>query len=215
MTDFIESPRFPDLIAQGSRGGPRYRVGKTTVVSGAVYRNLVWDWARHEYDAACGVNTAALHEQLLYFFHVLGGPAIGFRFKDWLDYKSCSRSATPTSLDCAIGTGDGTDATWPLYKVYVQGSYSRLRRIRKPVSTTVLVAVAGILKTETTHYTVNYATGVITFTGGNIPTTGQAITAGFEFDVPVFFAEDIHQYTWQDFASGVAQVPLIEDKYSD
>ncbi len=215
MTDFIEAPRFPDLIAKGSRGGPRYRVSKTAVVSGAVYRNLNWSWARHEFDAACGVTTVALHEQLLYFFHVVGGPSIGFRFKDWLDFRSCLRSATPAATDCAIGTGDGVTATFPLYKVYVQGAYSRLRRIRKPISGTLLVAVAGVLKTAGVHYTADYALGRVTFTAGNIPTAGQAVTAGFEFDVPVFFAEDIHQYTWQDFASGVAQVPLIEDKYSD
>jgi len=215
MTEFIESPRFPNVISKGARGGPRYRVDKTAVRSGAVYRNLVWDWARHEYDAACGVRIASALEVLLYFFHVVGGPSIGFRFKDWLDYKSCIRSATPTALDCSIGTGDGSDATWQLYKTYVQGAYSRQRQIRKPVSGTVLVAVAGTLKTETTQYTVDYTTGIITFTAGNIPTVGQAITAGFEFDVPVYFAEDIHQYTWNDYVSGAAQVPLIEDKYSD
>jgi uncharacterized protein (TIGR02217 family) len=85
----------------------------------------------------------------------------------------------------------------------------------KPVSGTVLIAVAGVTKTETTHYTVNYTTGVVTFTGGNIPTAGQAITAGFQFDVPVCFDQDVHQYTWKDFASGTAQVPLVELKYGD
>lgn len=215
MTTFIESPRFPDLIAAGTRGGPRYKNSQVGVVSGKVYRNLLWSYPRHEYDAACGVNTAALLEQLLYFYHVVGGPNIGFRMKDWADYKSCIRSATPAATDCEIGTGDGATAAFQTYKKYVQGSYSRLRKILKIVSGTLLVAVAGSAQTEGTHFNANYNTGVITFTAGNIPASEAAVTAGFEFDVPVFFAQDIHNYTWADFDSGSAQVPLIEDKYGD
>ena len=59
-----------------------------------------------------------------------------------------------------------------------------------PVNGTVEISVAGVPKTETTHYTVDYATGMVTFTPGNIPAAAQAVTATFEFDVPVRFAED-------------------------
>jgi uncharacterized protein (TIGR02217 family) len=215
MTTFIETPRFPDDISYGSRGGPGWSTNVVETDSGAESRNQRWSYPRHEYDVAFGVNTLARLEALLMFFHVVAGKAIGFRFKDWLDFKSCLRAGTPSATDCAIGTGTGALATFQLVKIYTQGSYTRSRKILKPISGTLLVAVAGTTKSEGTHYTVNYATGVITFTGGNIPTNGQAVTAGFEFDVPVRFDTDKLSINLNDYNSGAAQVPLIELKYGD
>jgi uncharacterized protein (TIGR02217 family) len=215
MTSFIESPRFPEDISYDSRGGPRFNTRRIQTLSGQVIRNQLWSYPRHEYDCSYGINTVVRHENLLYFFHVVGGPAVGFRYKDWMDFKSCLRSATPAATDCAIGTGTGALATFQLVKVYTQGSYTRSRKILKPVAGTIKVAVAGTEKTITTHFTVDTTTGIVTFTGGNIPTAGQAVTAGFEFDVPACFDRDVHEYTWKDFASGTASVPLVELKYGD
>ena len=215
MTTFIESPRFPDDISEGSRGGP---VWATTVVeqdSGSESRNQRWSYPRHEFDVAYGVNTLARMEALLSFFHVVAGRAIGFRYKDWLDYKSCGRTATPAATDCAIGTGTGALAAFQLVKTYTQGSYTRSRKILKPIATTVLVAVAGSVKTAGTHYNLADTTGLVTFTSGNIPSAGQAVTAGFEFDVPVRFDTDRLSVNINDYNSGAAQVPLIELKYGD
>ena len=52
------------------------------------------------------------------------------------------------------------------------------------------VAVAGVEQTAGTHFNVDHATGVVTFTGGQHPAMGQSVTAGFEFDVPVRFDTD-------------------------
>ncbi len=215
MTTFIESPRFPDDISYGSRGGPGWSTTVIETDSGAEARNQRWSYPRHEFDVAFGVNTIVRMEALLSFFHVVAGRAIGFRYKDWLDYKSCARSATPAATDCAVGTGDGTTAAFQLKKVYTQGSYTRSRKILKPIAATVLIAVAGTVKTVTTHYTLNDTTGVVTFTAGNIPTAGQAVTAGFEFDLPVRFDTDRLSVNLNDYNSGAAQVPLIELKYGD
>ena len=140
---------------------------------------------------AYGVNTLARMENLLSFFHVVAGKAIGFRYKDWLDFKSCGRTATPAATDCAIGTGTGALAAFQLVKTYTQGSLHpqpqdpeadrgdgarRGRRIRQD--------------RHDAHYTLDDTTGIVTFTAGNIPTAGQAVTAGFEFDVPVRFDTD-------------------------
>jgi uncharacterized protein (TIGR02217 family) len=51
----------------------------------------------------------------------------------------------------------------------------------------VLVAVTGVERTEGSDFILDAATGVITFTPGHIPAGGTAVTAGFEFDVPVRF----------------------------
>ena len=72
----------------------------------------------------------------------------------------------------AVGTGDGTTTVFYLDSVY-------------PVNGTLTVYVSGTAKTETTHYTVDYDAGKITFTAGNIPTAGQAITADYRYtDIP-------------------------------
>jgi len=214
MPDFIETPRFPEDISYGSRGGPSYNTRVVQVDSGALIRNSLWAYAQHNFNVAYGINTLAKLEALVYFFHAVAhGRAVGFRYKDWLDYKSCLRSAAPSAGDVWFATGDGATASFQLYKGYTAGSSSQARPIYKPVSGTMMIAVGGTAKTESTHYTVNYATGMVTFTAGNIPAAGQHITAGFEFDVPVCFASDELSVNIEDYNSGMAQVMLTELKY--
>ena len=215
MTTFIETPTFPVDISYDSRGGPGWSTNVVETDSGAESRNQRWSYPRHEYDVAYGLKTTTRLENLLSFFHVVGGKAIGFRYKDWMDYKSCATSSTPAATDCAIGTGTGALATFQLYKTYTQGAYTRSRKILKPVTATVKVAVAGTEKTITTHFTVDTTTGIVTFTAGNLPTNGQAVTAGFEFDVPCRFDTDKLSIDLTYYKSGAAQVPLIELKYGD
>ena len=215
MTTFIETPRFPDNISANSRGGPGWATTVVETDSGDERRNQRWSYPRHKFDVAYGIKTIAGLETLLSFFHVVAGKAIGFRYKDWLDFKSCARAASPAATDCVIGTGTGALATFQLLKTYTQGAYTRSRKILKPIASTVLIAVAGTTKTLTTHYTLDATTGIVTFTAGNIPTAGQSVTAGFEFDVPVRFDTDELEVNLQYYAAGSAQVPLIELKYGD
>lgn len=212
---FIESPRFPDDISYGSRGGPGYETTVIETDSGAESRNQRWSYPRHEYDVAYGTNTLARLEALLKFFHVVAGRAVGFRYKDWLDYKSCDISGTPAATDCNLGVGTGAQAAYQLRKGYIQGSYTRFRKILKPVAGTVLVAVDGSPRTITTHYTVNTATGVVTFTAGNLPAAGAVVTAGYEFDVPCRFDTDRLSINIETYNAGAANVPVIELKYGD
>jgi hypothetical protein len=50
-----------------------------------------------------------------------------------------------------------------------------------PADAHVNVSVGGVLKTVTTHYTVDTATYTITFTGGNIPASGAKIIVEYEY----------------------------------
>jgi uncharacterized protein (TIGR02217 family) len=215
MTTFIESPRFPEDISATSIFGPGYSTSVVTANSGAERRNQAWSYPRHRGDVAYGIKTLARLENLLSFFHVVAGKAIGFRYKDWGDFKSCGRDGTIAATDCTIGTGTGALAAFQLIKTYTQGSYTRSRKILKPIASTVLIAVAGTTKTVTTHYTLDAATGIVTFTGGNLPTAGQAVTAGFEFDVPCRFDTDYLPVNLEHYKAGSVQVPLIELKYGD
>jgi len=62
---------------------------------------------------------------------------------------------------------------------------------------------------ETVHYSVEAASGIITF--ADAPAEGADITAGFEFDVPVRFDTDRIQTSVASFQAGdVPSVPVVE-----
>lgn len=79
-----------------------------------------------------------------------------------------------------IGTGDGTNATFQLKIIRSTGVRTAQKNILHPKSGTVVIKVDGVTKTETTHYAINYSTGVVTFTGGNEPANGHEVRADFD-----------------------------------
>lgn len=203
--------RFPDDIARGASGGPERRTEIVTLGSGFEERNQRWADSRRRYDAGYGVKRIDDLHTVLAFFEERRGRLHGFRWKDWADYKSCSPNDMPGATDQAIGTGDGTTAAFQLVKVYGSAYAPYSRDIAKPVSGTVRIAVAGAVKAEGTHYSVNYATGIVTFTGGNIPSAAQAITAGYEFDVPARFDTDTLTFNLDSFKHGaIPNIPIVE-----
>lgn len=207
----FDDVRFPVEISRGAVGGPERRTDIVTLASGFEERNQTWADSRRRYDAGYGVKAVDQLHAIIEFFEARRGRQRGFRWKDWTDFKSCAPGATPTSNDQAIGTGTGALATFQLVKVYSTSSNPYTRTITKPVSGTVKVRVAGVEKTEGAHYTVNHTTGVVTFTGGNIPANGAAVRAGYEFDTPVRFDTDRLQVNLAHFFAGsVPQIPLIE-----
>ncbi len=67
------------------------------------------------------------------------------------------------------------------------------------------------MQTPGTAYTVDHATGLVTFLAGHIPAAGAAITAGFEFDVPVRFDTDKLEINIQGFRHGaIPSIPIVE-----
>lgn len=86
-----------------------------------------------------------------------------------------------------IGTGDGTTAAFQLRIIRTTGVRSATKNTLHPKSGTLVVRVAGVTKTETTHYTVNYSTGIVTFTAGNIPAAAADVRADFHYYTAVRF----------------------------
>jgi uncharacterized protein (TIGR02217 family) len=155
-------------------------------------------------------DTGTLYD-LMRFWEICEGPLHSFAYHDRLDHKSCAPRATPSMLDCLIGTGDGATATFQMRKSYTLAATTRYRTILLPKSGTVLISVDGVLKTETTHYTVNYLTGIVTFTGGNIPAAGKLVKAGFWFYCKVRFDSNDLSQTYEGFKTGaMGSIPLIE-----
>lgn len=133
----------------------------------------------------------------------------GFRWKDWADYKSCPASREVTALDQSLGHGDGATRDFRLLKTYRSGAWSSSRQIAKPVAGSVRVALAGTEITEGLGWSVDAATGIVTF--DTPPAVGAEITVGYEFDVPVRFDTDLIQVSVASFQAGdVPKVPVIE-----
>ena len=199
--------RFPDDISRNARGGPERRTQIVELASGDEERNASWANSRRRYDAAYGIRRADDLAAVVTFFEARNGRLYGFRWKDWADYKSCLLSQTPAATDQNIGTGDGATTAFQLVKVYSSGSQSWTRTITKPVVGTVLVAIDGM--EQTTGWSVDTTTGVVSF--ATAPAAGAAITAGFEFDVPVRFDTDTLDVTLDiERLGSIMSIPLIE-----
>lgn len=203
--------RFPASISSGAAGGPERRTEIVTLASGYEQRNSRWADSRRIYNAGYGVKTMDDLHAVLAFFEERRGRLHAFRWKDWADYKSCAPLGTVSAADQALGAGDGATASFQLIKTYGASFLPYVRTIKKPVAGTVTVAVAGTGKTEGVHFTVNTTNGLVTFMDGHIPAPGQAVTAGFEFDVPARFDTDRLEINVHGFRHGeIPNIPIVE-----
>ena len=201
--------RFPAAVSFGSSGGPERLTEVVTLANGHEERNAPWKHSRRRYDAGVGVRSLDDIEELISFFEARSGRLYGFRWKDWSDYKSCLPSQAPTFRDQTIGVGDGETVTFGLSKTYRSGPHSYIRRVQKPVAGSVRVGVQGGELAETTEFTVDFDTGLVTFVGP--PESDAEITAGFEFDVPVRFDTDRIYTSLASFQAGeIPDVPVVE-----
>jgi uncharacterized protein (TIGR02217 family) len=212
MTAFHEV-LFPLDISLKSAGGPLRRTDVVVLGSGAEERNARWAHSRRRYDAGYGVKTFDALSQVIAFFEERRGRLYGFRWRDRLDHSSAAPDAAIAATDQTIGTGDGASNTFQLSKTY-GALYSPYQRpVAKPVAGSVRVAVAGSEATEGTDFTVDSATGLVTFLAGHVPAVGAAVSAGFMFDVPVRFDTDYLEVDLSAFAAGaIPKIPLVEIK---
>ncbi|MGK6315238.1 phage distal tail protein, Rcc01695 family [Neorhizobium sp. DT-125] len=209
MSGFHEV-RFPLRLALGATGGPVRRTDIVNLSNGREQRNQRWRDSRRSYDAGSGVKSLADLYAVLEFFEARGGQLYGFRFRDPLDWKSCAPGETVSATDQVIGTGDGAAAAFQLVKTYADSGGSWVRRIAKPVAGTVAASVDGVAK-QAGSFSVDMATGIVTFSSGHVPGTGAIVRAGFEFDVPVRFDTDRIDVNLAHFDAGrIPTIPLTE-----
>lgn len=192
---FIET-RLSDDVAYAFRAIPRYKTQIAPLDNGKEQRDLKWTKAKRRFEAVYDKFTPTLYAGLLDCFHACGGSGYAFRFKDWSDYQVTAG---------ALGNTPGVNMTpVQLVKVYAFGSQSRSRTITKPVAGTVTVYSNGVAKAGA----IDTATGLFT------PTTnwaaGEALTATFEFDVPVRFENDELPTEYEDYAALSVDAVLIE-----
>jgi len=198
---------LPLRVGFGSKGGPNFSTEVIVIDSGYERRNQNWAQARRVFDARTGVRSAADAAMLLSFFHARAGRARGFRLKDWSDYSSAADNiSAPTFNDQTIAAGDGATVAFQLVKNYTSGGVSHVRIIAKPVSGSILIGVGGAQLAS--GWSVDTTKGIVTF--AIAPAAGQAITAGFLFDVPARFDTDYLPLSAENYVAYQADVPIVE-----
>jgi uncharacterized protein (TIGR02217 family) len=200
--------RFPTAISFGATGGPERRNEIVLLSSGREKRNARLSASRRRYDAGTGVRSLADLYDLTAFFEARRGSLHGFRFRDPFEMKSCRPESEPDPTDQALGTGDGSTRAFQLGKTYGEGEDAYLRAVTKPVEGMVRIAIDGA-ELAGTDFSVDATTGIVTF--AEAPADGAAITAGFEFDVPVRFDTEQLSVSLAAFKAGqIPAIPLIE-----
>ena len=85
------------------------------------------------------------------------------------------------------------------------------RPITRPIEGSVLVAVDSVAQVEDTDFTIDAATGIVSFLPGSIPAFDAQITAGYAFDVPVRFDTDEITVSLRAFQAGdIPSIPIVE-----
>jgi len=206
MAAFHET-RFPDEISYGSKGGPKRLTQVVTLKSGFEERNQAWKHSRRSYDAAVGIRNVSHLHSVLDFWEARRGRLYGFRWKDWLDYKSSRGRADPDYDDVVLDVGDNAKTAFQLVKRYEDGGEEYVRPINKPVIGTVLVSLNDV--SQPSGWTLDPTTGVVTFAVA--PSVGVVVKAGFEFDVPVRFDDDEIRLSADAFQAGsIPSINVIE-----
>lgn len=196
---FLETPRFPTNINYGVVGGPKYKTHVIEKNSGWENANIVWPYGRHEYDVVYAVKDQETIEALLAFFHAMKGRAIGFRFKDFADFKSCGVNSTPSYVDQPMaGTANGSNRDFQLAKTYVKGAHSTVRLIKKPVAGTVIVSI-NALPAAASAFMLNTTNGIVTFN----PDLTNSITAATRSNPCVLTADNSLTANQSIYISGI------------
>jgi uncharacterized protein (TIGR02217 family) len=194
--------RYPLALSFGSSGGPEFSTSVVMTASGQETRTIGWRQARRRYEVGSGIRSEKDLSVLLAFFESRQGRAFAFRFQDPLDYSSAPFGQTLAPTDQQFGVGDGVATQFMLVKHYG----SAVRRITKPVVSSVQVAVDNVVVTPV-H--IDGLSGAIEL--AQAPAKGALVTAGYLFDVPVRFEEDRLSLSAQGFAAGeILNVALIE-----
>jgi len=200
--DAFDDVLFPVAVGREASVEPRFSTDIAATAAGVEQRNSAWSDARLRFDVGPGLRSEEDLQALLAFFRARRGAAVGFRFQDSFDHSSNGMTGPPGPADQPLGTGDGAITDFQLVKHYG----GQARPITRPRAGTVRLSVAGVERVE--GWTLGER-GRILF--DDPPAAGDAVAAGFLFDVPVRFEEDRLGLSLTTFRAGEApSVPLVE-----
>ena len=172
--------RLSPRVEAGFSAVPGYSTRVVTLRNGSERRNAMWTAAKRRYTSRYASFDATGRADILNCVMATVGQTYAFLFKDWNDYRVTAQS---------LGTAPSGTTAVQLVKTYTFGSQTVTRTITRPRSATLTVYQAdGSGNPVAKAGTVSATTGL--FTPATAWTSGRALTATFEFDVPVRFATD-------------------------
>lgn len=213
--------RFPDKILRGAVGGPKWNTTVGTTDTGFEQRNQNWSASRRSWVVARRIVRESDLRDLLDFFQCRSGKAHGFLFRDPSDYYVGLSHTPGTGMVHAgahnFATGNASATVYQLTKRYSSGGVTVDRKITRPLdpgradapdnAVAIKVYLAGV--DQPTGWSLNYATGVLTFTSP--PGNGVAIGWGGMFDIPARFDTDEAELDIDAmFAAKWSGLPIIE-----
>lgn len=190
---FIET-RLLDELAYGFSGGPQWRTMVTPLRNRFERRNIQGSRPQHRFSGSFDRREAGVVATLLATHNATYGAAVGFRFKNWLDFTATAQ---------LLPAGTGAARTVQLTKAYTFGASSVAVPIRKPVAATVTLTADG----SPLAHSLDAATGMVTYTAS----PGAVVRWSGEFDLPVRFATDDFSATMDTFGATTVDIELIED----
>jgi uncharacterized protein (TIGR02217 family) len=178
----VDAVIINDHFALDLRMGPMFQTTIVPLLGGHEDRNQDWATALWRYDAELRNRPLAEIAEFIEFLLGRRGAARSFLLRDPL---------FNTLTDHAIGTGNGSTAAFQVRQLFNDAANPYYRDWFSISG--LVVKVAGVTQTAGVHY--NEADGLITFTGGNVPSAGQAITASGSTYVRVRFSQDDNPIT--------------------
>ncbi len=181
---------LPDGFEYQSIAGTSFSTIVQETASGHEFRVAKQAQGRHRFRLSKALQTAAEAQTMKAFGLGRRGSLHSFRLKDWSDYTTNADGISdPTNTDVIIGTGNNSDTTFQLIKVYdASGAAPYQRTISLPVDGTVVVSLDGA---STSAFTVSSQGEVVL---NSAPGSGVKVRAGCKFDVPVRFASEVDTF---------------------
>jgi uncharacterized protein (TIGR02217 family) len=199
---FIEES-FNTTPAYGFVGGPQFNTLVIPLATGRENRNIEWPDPKHMFSAPFLNLKPAMWLEVKRMFMACRGQAYGFRFRDWTDYKA--------SMEL-IGVGNGSNRVFQLVKTSAADSVSYARTIKKPRSDGFQLYVGTDADSAVpVASTLDTTTGLVTATVS--PALGKNVYWSGIFDVPVRFATDILQFSFDNLEAlnNQSGILLVED----
>lgn len=210
----FEHIRLPEHIERGAQGGPMFKTQILQLAGGFEQRNIEWSQSKAEWDVSYGIDSPHDLQDVVDFFYSRYGRAVGFRFKDWVDFRvGYARSGNPhyhqQSLEPELlGVGDGQTKEYLAVKRYQTPASEYVRRLTCLVDGTVRVFIDE-QEVDSGDMTVDADTGRITL--DSPPAIDAEVRFAAEFDVPVRFDVDkLSQSVEWAGAMSIDQIKVVE-----
>lgn len=198
---------FPACPTYGFVAEPGWLVKIAAREGGYERRDLKWSRSLRKYTGVpTGDQPQDDIEDILDFWEAMNGFWQGFRFKDWMDYKSCRLRLTPAATDQPLVVSGDSPASYRLVKNYAtkSGRTIQPREILRPIGSTIMIANdTGAVQSA---WTLDESTGLVTIDGGF---AGTPTSWGGEFDVWCRFDAQFNP-TISDYQAMSVTVQLAE-----